>query len=77
MDRCKKGADNAARVSILFGLHKNSVSFAPTAALALDDLGVGHPAANGEEGGGGRSNNKKLQDKMQCDIWLAASSVDG
>ena len=51
--------------------------FPAAAALALDDLGVGHPAANGEESGGGSSDNKKLQDKMECDIWLAASSVDG
>ena len=54
----KKRTDNAAVVPILFWGHKNLVSSAAAAALALDDLSVGHTAASGEEGEGGSAETK-------------------
>ena len=67
---CRVLTDNAAVVPILFWGHKNFVSFAAPAALALDDLSVGHPAASGEEGGGGNSDTKCCKIKFNVTYWF-------
>ena len=72
MDPGKKRADNAAVVSILFWEHKNHVSFAAAAALALDDLSVGHPAASGEEGEGGNFDTTCCEININATYWFGS-----
>ena len=58
MDPCEERTDNAVVVPVLLWRHKNPVSFAAAAALALDDLSIGHQAAKSEGGKGGSSEAK-------------------
>ena len=49
LDLGEERAENATVAPILVWGHENPVVLAATAALALDDLSVGHPATRGED----------------------------